>query len=65
MTKKEAIVLSAYTGTALAKFSDIHEYIEQVLKRPVFTHELAEKEIWEKIKEACHEDFMVIVNNII
>lgn len=43
MKKSEAILISAYTGFMLVKdFSEVHEFIEKTLDRPVFTHELAE-----------------------
>lgn len=65
MTKQEAAVLTAYTGINCCKdFSYFHEYIEKLLDRPVFTHELADKSVWDLIKEKCTPDFMDIVNNI-
>lgn len=42
MTKQEKIIVSAYTGTLMCDFSDVHEYIEKKLGRPVFTHEMAD-----------------------
>lgn len=58
MTKYEAKVISAYTGIMLGSFSDLHEYIEELLGRPVFTHELASKELIGKIKDAAKADFI-------
>lgn len=40
MTKREAAIVSAYTGIMLGKFSDMLGYIEEILGRPVHTHEL-------------------------
>lgn len=52
MTHEEAIILSAYTGTLLVKdFSEVHAYIEKLLERPVYLHELAYTEVWYKIRE--------------
>jgi hypothetical protein len=64
MTRHEATVISAYTGTLLCNFSYLHEYIEKILERPVFTHELGNKDTWEDIKAASSEDFFAIVNNL-
>ena len=41
MTLDEKIVVSAYTGYLMCDFNEVHRYIENLLGRPVFTHELA------------------------
>lgn len=35
MTVKEAAIVSAYSGFLLGKFSDLYEYIEEIMERPV------------------------------
>ena len=60
MTKQEAAIVSAYTGILIGDFSDMHEYIEVLLQRPVFTHELASKQITNEIKEKSKNDFINI-----
>ena len=60
MTKKEAAIISAYTGIMLGEFSDMHKYIEKILGRPVWTHELGNSETAEMIKEKSKPDFMAI-----
>lgn len=57
MTKRECAIVSAYTGIMCGDFNEFHKYIEEIMKRPVYTHELADKKIWEKIKELSKEDF--------
>lgn len=65
MTNREAVVLSAYTGFMIAKqFSDIHRYIEEILERPVYPHELANKKIHKEIQEKSKKEFIEIINNI-
>lgn len=67
MTKKEAAIIMAYTGTTLLTgedFSIFHKYIEDKLERPVWTHELADKAVWEQIKEASREDFINLCKNL-
>lgn len=64
MTKQERLIVSAYTGVLMCDFSEFHSYVEQLLQRPVLTHELAlegvQKEIKEKVQSAflmlCHGD---------
>lgn len=65
MTNREAVVLSAYTGFMIAKqFSDIHKYIEEILERPVYPHELANKKVRKEIQEKSKKEFIEIINNI-
>ena len=39
MTKREAAIISAYTGYLIGEFSDLHAYTEEVMGQPIFTHE--------------------------
>lgn len=61
MTDKERAIIMAYTGYAMLtgeKFDIFHQYIENLLGRPVLTHELAIKEIADEIHEKSKEDFI-------
>lgn len=60
MTKQEAAIVSAYTGISLGYFSDMHEYVEKILGRPVWTHEFASKELTKQIKDKSKQDFCSI-----
>lgn len=60
MTYHEKIVVSAYTGYLMCDFSDIHEYIEKKLGRPVWTHEMADKNIQEAIRNTVRPDFIAL-----
>ena len=54
MTKEEGIILSAYTGYLLVEdFGDVHQFIEKLLDRPVWTHQLADPAIVEEIRTKC------------
>lgn len=60
MTDKEKAIVMAYTGIAMLvgdKFDIFHQYIEEKMGRPIWSHELAFKEMWAEIKEATKEDF--------
>ena len=61
MTKEEGAIVSAYTGILIGEFSNLHEYIEKILNRPVFTHELADLKICAEIKEKSRNDFINII----
>jgi len=58
MTKREAAIVSAYTGALLGEFSDMHKYVEKILDRPVFTHEFGNKDFAIFIKIESKEDFI-------
>lgn len=66
MTDREKAINMAYTGTAMLtgeKFSIFHKYIEDILGRPVWTHELADRSVWEEIKEKSKSDFLELCKN--
>lgn len=64
MTKKEAIIISAYTGILVTKqFSDVHGFCEELLGRPIWTHEFASESLWKEIKEKCKPLFLEVVAN--
>lgn len=58
MTKREAAIVSAYTGYLIGEFSDFQAYVEEIMGRPIFTHELPM--ITDELKEASKKDFMSI-----
>lgn len=60
MTKREAAIISAYTGVMIGEFSDIHKYMEEKLERPIQTMELLTDEFWDELKCKCASDFMNI-----
>lgn len=60
MTKREAAIISAYTGVLLGSFNAFHEYAEEIMNRPVFTHELADKQVMQKIMDKSRADFLAI-----
>lgn len=63
MTKQEKIIVSAYTAFLMCDFSDVHEYIEQKLGRPVWTHEMASYDVQDEIKKAVKSDFLALCGN--
>lgn len=61
MTDREKAIVMAYTGVTMLsgeKFSIFHKYIEDIMERPVFTHELGSELVWEQIKEKSRADFL-------
>lgn len=65
MTDREKAIVMAYTGKCMLKgnkFSIFHKYVEEIMGRPIFSHEIGflAKEIKEKSKAdfiaLCEED---------
>lgn len=63
MTLKEKLIVSAYTGYLMCDMSEVHKYIEELLERPVWSHELANPDIQAKIQEKSREAFMKLCND--
>jgi len=60
MTKREAAIVSAYTGLMLGDFSEMHKYVEELYDRPVFTHEFGCKPFADRLKDDSKADFISI-----
>ena len=61
MTDKEKAIVMAYTGVCMLageKFPIYHKYVEDILERKVFTHEMADKAVAEEIKQKSKNDFL-------
>ena len=64
MNKQEALIVSAYTGILMTDFSSLHEYIETLLDRPVFSHELADPGVQEAITAKVKPHFLELCANL-
>ena len=59
MTDKEKAIVMAYTGICMLaedKFNIFHKYVEKLMERPVYTHELGF--LADEIKEKAKDDFI-------
>lgn len=64
MNKREAAIISAYTGMSFGCDSEVHRYIEEKLGRGAMTHEMSDEKFFEKIKALSKDDFLVLCKNI-
>ena len=62
MTKREAAIVSAYTGYLIGEFSDFQAYAEEIMGRPLFTHDFTHEypKFEYELKEKSKKDFMSI-----
>ena len=61
MTDIEKAIIMAYTGVCMLngeKFNIFHQYIERLLERPVYIHELADEKVEQQIKKKAYPDFI-------
>jgi len=61
MTKQECAIIMAQTGICMLtgeEFNEFHKYVEYIMGRPVWTHELANEEVKNKIIENSKDDFL-------
>lgn len=66
MNKRESAIITAYTGISFGGelFSAFHQYVEEKFGHPVWTHEMADKKFWEKLKKLSEEDLVNLVKSI-
>lgn len=50
-----AVAYSIATGRAFAPFGDIQEAAEKLLGIPLWTHQFADQNIWDRIRKAFEE----------
>jgi hypothetical protein len=65
MMHKEAVLISAYTGYLLApSFADVHKFCEELLGRPIMTHELGFKTTQDEIQEKCKPMIIKMIDTL-
>jgi hypothetical protein len=60
LTRKQAAIIGAYTGILCGPFDDMQEYIEKVMGRPVWAHEMAFESFTKELKEKSKADFLAL-----
>ena len=63
MTDREKAIVMAYTGICMLtgdKLSVFYEYVESIMGRPVYTHEMGTKVVDNLIKEKARPDFIAL-----
>ena len=60
MTKREAAIVTAYTGILIGDVRDFYDYVKEIMGRSYMTHEYADQELWAEIKERTKGDFINI-----
>jgi hypothetical protein len=59
MTKKEiGCIVTAFTGKLCIDFPTFHSYAEELLGRPIYTHEFASEVLSKELREKTENDFI-------
>lgn len=57
MTKREKLIVSAYTGVLMVSMDEFHKWAEEYLGHPIWTHEFALQDFWDNLKEKVSKEF--------
>ena len=63
MTDREKAIVMAHTGICMLtgdKFQIFHKYVEDIMGRPVWTHEMSLDSIADEIKAKSKDDFIAL-----
>jgi hypothetical protein len=60
LTKEQAAIIGLYTGISCGGFGDIHELAEKLMGHPIWTHQFADKEFVNTLKEKVKPLFLEI-----
>lgn len=58
LTKEQAAIIGLYTGVVCGPFSDVHEYAEKIMGRPIWTHQFPAMEA--ELKAKAKPDFLAM-----
>ncbi len=64
ITKREAAIITAYTGVLIGSPSELHKYAEELMGGSVFTSEFANKEVIDEIKKRAKPDFIKLHESV-
>lgn len=60
LTKEQAAIIGAYTGIMCGPMDELHEKIEELAGRPVWTHEMGDNGFMTEIRKAVKDEFLSI-----
>ena len=65
MTKREAVLISAYTGYLLVPhFTDVAEYCQKLLGRPIYTHEYADPDLQRELQDKLRPRIAELIRSL-
>jgi len=64
MKKREAAIVSAYTGILIGSFEDLHKYAEEILGGSITALSFSIPETVAEIKRCSFSDFKALSDNL-
>ena len=58
MTRREAAIITAYTGFFIGQLGDVYKYLSELVGRPVYTHEIPS--VCDKYHSRIRQDFVML-----
>lgn len=66
MNDRERAIIETYTGFCMLtgnKRNEAYKYMEEIMGRPVYTHELEDERIQQELKEKAKPDFLKLCSD--
>jgi hypothetical protein len=60
LTRSQAAIVTCFTGMAACPMRDFHALAEHLMGAPIWTHEFADKKVWEILKEKAKPLFLAL-----
>ena len=58
MTKREAAIVSCYTGYYIGGLNEIYKYLSELIGRPIYTHEIPA--VLDEYHSKIRQDFVMM-----
>ena len=58
MNRREATIVSAYTGYFIGGLDDLYKYLSELIGRPIYTHEI--HAVLDKYHSKIEQDFVML-----
>ena len=58
LTEDQALIIMAYTGVITCEMRVFHKFVEELLERSVYLHELAEPLVIQEIRMLVNEQYL-------
>lgn len=58
MTRREATIVSAYTGYFIGGLDDLYNYLSELVGRPIYTHEIPA--VLDEYHSKIRQDFVML-----
>lgn len=68
LTYRECAIIETYTGYCMCageRRDEVYKYMQEIMERPVWTHEFADHEIQKELRDKSRADFIALAKSAI